>query len=86
MSISNNNSTRIKTLEFNDKIFVHLTSDDILAIPYDYTDRLSKANRDDLQSYYLIGGGIGVHFKNIDEDISLSGIIDYKMNHELISS
>ena len=86
MSISNNNGTLIKYLEFDDKIHIYLTSGDILVIPYVYTDRLSKASNKELRNYHLIAGGIGVHFEDIDEDISLNGIIRYKMQHELIAS
>jgi hypothetical protein len=39
-----------------------------------------------LSSYRLIADGIGVHFDKIDEDISLSGIVRYKMENELLAS
>ena len=86
MSISANHNTNIEYLEFDDKIHVHLTSSDILVIPYDYTQKISEANRKSLKNYRLIGGGIGVHFTEIDEDISLNGIIRYKIEHELLAS
>lgn len=31
-------------------------------------------------------GAIGVHFELIDEDISLDGIVNYKITHELKAS
>ena len=79
-----NNS--IQSLEFADKIYVHLKSEDILTIPYSYTEKLQLANKEQLQNYRLIGGGIGIHFEAIDEDISLRGIIDYKLQNELRAS
>ncbi len=79
-------SARIKSLEFLDKIYVHLDSDDTLTIPYTYTERLANAKREQLKTYRLIGNGIGVHFPSVDEDISLQGIIAYKMRHELMAS
>ena len=72
-----NNS--IQSLEFADKIYVHLKSEDILSIPYSYTENLQLANKEQLQNYRLICGGIGIHFEAIDEDISLREIIDYKL-------
>lgn len=73
-------------LDFGDKIYVHLKSSDILTIPYNYTSKIKNATKEQLQNYRLIGGGIGVHFEDIDEDISIGGIIDYKIKHELRAS
>lgn len=86
MSILKNSDTRIKALTFDDKIQVHLTSGDVLVLPFDYTSRLSKASKKELIHYHLIAGGIGVHFEDLDEDISLEGIIQYKMAHDLMAS
>lgn len=79
-------TTLIKKLEFNEKIYIYLDSQDVLAIPYDYTKRLQNAKKEDLKNYHLIGGGRGVHFEDIDEDISLQGIISYKLKHDLQAS
>jgi len=78
--------TRIERLELGDRIYVYLSSGDMLALPYDYTPRLAKAKRNQLCNYHLIGGGRGIHFPEIDEDISLKGIIRYKTSHELLAS
>jgi len=79
-------NTSISKVDFGDKIYIHLTSGDILTIPYDYTPKISNADKESLLRYRLIGKGIGIHFEAIDEDISLSGIISYKINHELKAS
>ncbi|DAB33157.1 MAG TPA: hypothetical protein CFH82_11910 [Sulfurospirillum sp. UBA12182] len=79
-------NTLINRLDFGDKIYVYLQSDDILSIPYSYTKKIQNANKEQLLNYRLIGGGIGVHFEEIDEDISLGGIISYKIKHELKAS
>lgn len=79
-------NTLIKKLEFSDKIYIYLDSQDILTVPYTYTQRLQNAPKDTLKNYRLIGGGIGVHFEDIDEDISLKGIISYKLKHDLQAS
>ncbi len=78
--------TVINDITFDDKISIHLSSGDILTIPYDYTPRLKTATKEQLKEFRLIGGGIGVHFPQIDEDISLRGIIRYKLSHELLAS
>ncbi len=81
-----NNKTLIEKLVLDDKIYISLSSGDVLAIPYDYTSRLKNATKDQLKNYRLIGGGIGIHFLEIDEDISLKGVIKYKLANELWAS
>jgi hypothetical protein len=77
---------KIERLEFGDRIRVCLDSGDVLVIPYDYTSRLSRASKESLREYRLIGGGRGIHFPEIDEDISLEGIVRYKLMHDLMAS
>ena len=79
-------NTFISRLDFGDKIYVYLQSGDILTIPYSYTKKIQNAPKEQLLNYRLIGEGIGVHFTEIDEDISLNGIVAYKINHELKAS
>jgi len=86
MHTSKSNRVRIKSLRFDDKIYITLTSGDVLVIPRDYTPALKMATNEALEKYRLIADGIGVHFEEIDEDISLRGVIRYKMTHELIAS
>jgi len=83
---TSNTKTVIQKITVKDKLYIYLNSGDVLAIPYDYTPRLKDADKAKLSNYRLIGGGIGVHFPEIDEDISLAGIIEYKLSHELLAS
>jgi hypothetical protein len=85
MNISKSNRLLIEKVELDDKIYVELNSGDILTLPYSYTKKLENASENDLKDYRLIGGGIGIHFLKIDEDISLSGIINYKTTQLLAS-
>ncbi len=86
MNTSTPKPTRITKLDFADRIYVHLNSGDVLALPYTYTERLNQAQPEALTDYRLIADGIGVHFEQIDEDISLKGILHYKATHELMAS
>ncbi|CAA6826768.1 MAG: Unknown protein [uncultured Sulfurovum sp.] len=86
MNILKNNNTRIERLTFDDKIHIYLSSGDVLVLPLDYTSRLNGATKEELEQYCLIADGIGVHFEALDEDISLAGIIHYKMTHDLMAS
>ncbi len=79
-------NTSISRVDFGDKIYIYLKSSDILTIPYSYTPKLKNAKKEQLQHYRLIGEGIGIHFEEIDEDISLNGIIAYKLDRELKAS
>ena len=73
---TSNNRTLIKSVGFGDeKMFIELNSSKVLTVPYDYTSRLKNATVDELHNFRLIAGGIGIHFINIDEDISVAGII-----------
>ena len=80
------NTTLIEKLIFGDMIRVFLNTGDQLTLPYNYTERIAKADRKQLENYRLIGGGRGVHFPDIDEDISLNGIIRFKTSHDLLAS
>jgi len=57
-----------------------------LTIPYSYTKKIQSVTKEQLINYRLIGNGAGVHFEETDEDISLGGIIAYKISHELKAS
>ena len=74
MSISN--KILIKSVGVGkDKLFIELTTGRVLIVPNNYTPRLAKATVEELQEYRLIGGGRGIHFPLIDEDISVEGLI-----------
>ena len=47
---------------------------EILA-PLEWFPRLHKATRSQRNKWQLIGGGIGIHWKEIDEDISVEGLL-----------
>jgi len=71
-----NNKNLIKSVGFgDDKMYVELDSSRVLTIPYNYTKRLENATPKQLNNYRLIANGVGIHFEDIDEDISVEGII-----------
>ena len=73
---TSNNRILIQSVGFGkEKMYVELTTNRVLAVPYDYTERLGSAKKKDLEDYRLIANGIGIHFEKIDEDISVEGII-----------
>jgi len=70
------NKILIKSVGFgDDRLFIELTTNRVLVVPKSYTTRLTEATQEELKEYRLIGGGRGIHFPLIDEDISIEGII-----------
>jgi hypothetical protein len=70
------NKILIKSVGFGtDRLFIELSTNRVLVVPYTYTTRLAQATQKELKEYRLIGGGRGIHFPLIDEDISVEGII-----------
>jgi len=43
--------------------------------PLEWFARLRDANDDERKDWRLIGGGIGIHWEKIDEDISVSTLL-----------
>jgi 5'-3' exonuclease len=71
-----NNKTLIKSVGFgDDKMYIELNTSRVLTVPYTYTKRLENATNKELKNYRLIANGVGIHFEEIDEDISIDGII-----------
>lgn len=70
------NRTLVKSVGFGDeKMYIELNTSRVLTVPYSYTKRLENANLEKIKDYKLIAGGTGIHFPQIDEDISIDGII-----------
>ena len=68
-----------------DKIFVELIPEKIVTIPLNYTEKLKKANIKQLENFRIIGNGVGIYFEDIDEDISVDGIVkDFIDNYQKI--
>lgn len=46
-----------------------------IAVPLGWFPRLQKATRAQRSKWRLIGGGLGIHWEEIDEDISVEGLL-----------
>jgi len=67
------NATRIWFDKEN--MWVALTDGRQLSIPLVYSPRLLNATSEQRNNYELSGGGTGIHWEEIDEDISVPGLI-----------
>lgn len=47
-----------------------------LRVPLEWFPRLRNANRRQLKKWEFIGKGIGIHWKELDEDISVEGLLN----------
>ena len=54
---------------------VHLSDGRALSVPYVYSSRLAEATPEQRADYRLIGRGDGIHGPQIDEDLSLAGLL-----------
>ncbi len=83
---------RIKNVFFDkslDLMLVILNNRGVIKAKISDFPRLKNATEKQLNNWELIGNGIGLHWEDLDEDISLKGLLrDYALNKtmELITS
>ena len=46
-----------------------------ITIPLVWFPRLANATKDQLENYELLGDGEGIHWPDIDEDLSVAGLL-----------
>ena len=56
-------------------IWLELTDGRQLSVPLAYFPRLLHAKEKELQRFELSGGGTGIHWDELDEDISVEGLL-----------
>lgn len=58
-----------------DEMIVSLVDGRRLAVPLAWFPRLAKATASQLQNYELMGDGEGIHWPDLDEDLSVEGLL-----------
>lgn len=72
----NNIEPRIKQVEVTeDAITADLVDGRMISVPLAWSWRLSEATPEQRSKWELIGDGQGVHWPDIDEDISAQGML-----------
>jgi len=67
---------RIKDIEVTeDTIVAHLTDGRTISVPLVWSWRLAEATPEQRANYEIMGDGHGVHWPDIDEDISAEGML-----------
>ncbi len=70
------NDPRILTVEVSDDLITaHLADGRTISVPLAWSWRLSDATPEQRQHFEIIGTGQGVHWPDIDEDISVIGML-----------
>ncbi len=59
----------------NDKLHVTLADGREIAVPLEWFPRLEDASPKIRKNWRLIGGGLGIHWETIDEDISVESLL-----------
>ncbi|MBK9153915.1 MAG: DUF2442 domain-containing protein [Chloracidobacterium sp.] len=63
-------------VEFSDDALnVGLADGRIISVPLSWFPRLEEANGSDRKNWRLIGGGLGIRWASIDEDISVESLL-----------
>lgn len=66
-------ATKIWFDEYN--LWLSLSDGRQLSIPLEYFPRLLKASKEQREKYVLSGNGTGIHWEEIDEDISVPSLL-----------
>ena len=58
-----------------DEILAHLVDGRTISVPLIWSWRLSEATEQQRQHFEILGDGQGIHWPDIDEDISVEGML-----------
>ena len=61
----------------NNKLHVLLSDGREIIAPLEWFPRLQDATSAQRENYRLIGRGVGIHWEDVDEDISVEGLLAY---------
>ena len=84
-------STSAVELEVPDAVDVTVTEDTLsvelsdgrtISVPLDWYPRLTHANKEERANWRIIGKGQGIHWQDLDEDISVEGLLAGKPSAE----
>lgn len=65
-----------KSLEFDaDVMRVVFTDGRVLSVPLEWFPALRRASPEQLKRYEIGGGGVSLHWPDLDEDLSIAGLM-----------
>ena len=76
MNTAASNDPRIQGVQVSrDEIIARLADGRVISVPLAWSWRLSEATPKQRENFRLIGSGQGVHWPDVDEDISVEGML-----------
>jgi hypothetical protein len=74
-SIVSKSKNAVNIVFSDSKMIVFLEDGRELSVPLEWFPRLRKATKEQLEKWRFIGKGEGVHWEEIDEDISIENLL-----------
>lgn len=59
----------------SEKLLVELADGREIAVPLHWYPKLQDAHPKDRNNWQLIGGGLGIHWEDLDEDVSVESML-----------
>ena len=59
----------------NSEIIVELVDGRTISAPLVWFPKLSQASKEQLENWELLGDGEGIHWPDVDEDLSVAGLL-----------
>ncbi len=75
MSFSPNEPRSARIWFDADNLWLELVDGRQLSVPLAYFPRLLHASQEQREHYEVSGGGTGLHWEEIDEDVSVAGLL-----------
>ena len=67
---------RVRHVDVSDEVITaHLLDGRVISVPLAWSWRLSDATSAQRATWQLIGGGHGIHWPDVDEDLSVEGML-----------
>jgi hypothetical protein len=76
VSIAVNTDPRVKEVSVSEELITfHLMDGRVVSVPLTWSWRLSEATPAQRNKFEIIGDGYGVHWPDVDEDLSVEGML-----------
>ena len=77
MATAINSDPRVRSVEVTDELITaHLVDGRTISVPLVWSWRLADATPAQRGNYRIIGDGEGIHWPDVDEDISVRGMLN----------
>jgi hypothetical protein len=75
-TLAQKNDERVEAVYFTrDSLVVDLVDGRTISVPLKWYPKLLKANQKQRSRWELCGGGYGIHWPDVDEDLSTEGLL-----------